>query len=83
MNSIPVQKKEKLGLCSIVCVHITTKNYLYDFNPYNLFLFRVTVDRWHSFNRKSYQQPMRQQGTQINGFSSGQMLHLRKRALLR
>ncbi|XP_037788845.1 rho GTPase-activating protein 7-like isoform X2 [Penaeus monodon] len=44
---------------------------------------RVTVDRWHSFNRKSYQQPMRQQGTQINGFSSGQMLHLRKRALLR
>ncbi|ROT70317.1 hypothetical protein C7M84_011417 [Penaeus vannamei] len=44
---------------------------------------RVTVDRWHSFNRKSYQQSMRQLGTQINGFSSGQMLHLRKRALLR
>ncbi|XP_047478127.1 stAR-related lipid transfer protein 13-like isoform X2 [Penaeus chinensis] len=44
---------------------------------------RVTVDRWHSFNRKSYQQSVRQHGTQINGFSSGQMLHLRKRALLR
>ncbi|KAK8404915.1 hypothetical protein O3P69_001488 [Scylla paramamosain] len=44
---------------------------------------RATVERWHSFNRRSYQPVARQLGTQINGFSSGQMLHLRKRALLR
>ncbi|XP_071534393.1 uncharacterized protein [Panulirus ornatus] len=44
---------------------------------------RATVDRWHSFNRKSYPPSTRQLGTQINGFSAGQMLHLRKRALLR
>lgn len=44
---------------------------------------RITVDRWHSFNRKSYQSTSRQLGTQINLFSSGQTLHLRKRALLR
>ncbi|KAK3880528.1 hypothetical protein Pcinc_014992 [Petrolisthes cinctipes] len=44
---------------------------------------RPTVDRWHSFNRKSYSPGLRQLGTQINGFSAGQMLHLRKRALLR
>ncbi|KAK8742350.1 hypothetical protein OTU49_001821 [Cherax quadricarinatus] len=44
---------------------------------------RITVDRWHSFNRKSYPPCSRHLGTQINGFSAGQMLHLRKRALLR
>ncbi|XP_050716150.1 rho GTPase-activating protein 7-like isoform X2 [Eriocheir sinensis] len=44
---------------------------------------RATVERWHSFNRRSYQPVARQLGTQINGFSSGQTLHLRKRALLR
>ncbi|KAG0720545.1 Rho GTPase-activating protein 7 [Chionoecetes opilio] len=44
---------------------------------------RATVERWHSFNRRSHQPVARQLGTQINGFSSGQMLHLRKRALLR
>ncbi|XP_076055678.1 rhoGTPase activating protein isoform X2 [Oratosquilla oratoria] len=44
---------------------------------------RATVDRWHSFNRKSYQPTIRHLGTQMNTFSAGQMLHLRKRALLR
>ncbi|CAL4064354.1 unnamed protein product, partial [Meganyctiphanes norvegica] len=44
---------------------------------------RATVDRWHSFNKKSITPPIRQSGTQINHFSAGQMLHLRKRALLR